>query len=153
MSKKVTITLTVQAHSLYTLINPSQAEVELQCTLSDDNSGTTTNGIENFTSQVYIDNDVNWEGKTASPNGEDKNYSIAITSIAYEANVNGDVDFFDENILPGNNGRNATVKYKIKNDNALNGKIDVYTINFSVYASANDSKPFHIDPKLQANPK
>ncbi|WMI67344.1 hypothetical protein [Mangrovimonas sp. YM274] len=153
MSKKVTITLTVQASALYGLDDPTKTEVESKCELTDDNSGTSSNGIEDFTSQVYVDHDVKWEGEVKYPDGVDKDYSIAIYSIDYNSNVNNNVNFFDESIISGGNSRNATVKKKVKDDSSLVNKIDDYTINFRIFKTADDYKAFSVDPKLQANPK
>lgn len=144
MGKKVTITLNVNASALYALVNPTQSQIDNCCSLSDDNAGSSPNQkIEDFESTVYINNDVKWQGETV-----DSGYSVAITSIVYEPNVNNDVDFFDSPTINGTGGRTGNVTAKVKNDPNLLNKLDVYTINFSVYASGNNSKPFHIDPKL-----
>ena len=79
MSKKVTITLTVNASALYALVNPTQDQIDINCSLSDDNGGSSPDGkIEDFQSNVYINQDVRWQGATNDPG-----YSVAITSIVY----------------------------------------------------------------------
>ena len=144
MGKKVTITLTVNASALWALTNPNQTQIDAECSLSDDNSGSSSSNIENFESEVYINNDVKWQGET-----NDSGYSVAITSIVYEAGVNNDVNFFDNTTINGTGGRTGNVTAKVKNDSNLLNKLDVYTINFSIYNSGNSSKPFSIDPKLK----
>lgn len=147
MSKKVVIALTVQANSLYEMNNPSQTDVEIKCSLSDDNSGSASNGtLEDFLSQVYINQDVKWKGLT-----NDQGYSVAIDSIVYEPE-SSDVNFFDTSTILGTKGRSGSVTAKVKNDSNLVHKLDKYTINFSVYANGDSSKSFQIDPKLAANP-
>ena len=150
MGKKVEITLTVDAATLFGLSNPSQSQVDAECSISDDNSGNSPTGKnEDFTSQVYLNNDVKWKGMTS-----DQGYSVAIDSIVYESESSNpnDVDFFDVTTINGSGGRSGNATAKVKNDNLLNGKIDEYTINFSVYNQQGTSKSFSIDPKLAANP-
>ena len=144
MAKKVTITLSVNASILYALASPTQAQIDNESSLSDDNAGNSPNQqIENFTSNVYVNNDVKWQGETV-----DSGYSVAITSIVYEA-TGTDVNFFDSTTIDGTGGRTGNVTAKVKNDSGLVNKLDVYTINFRVYASGNNYKSFSIDPKLQ----
>ena len=147
MGKKVEITLNVQASSLYGMSNPSQSDIDGKCSLSDDNSGSSPNGtLEDFLSNVYINQDVKWKGLTV-----DQGYSVAIDSIVYERQSN-DVNFFDTTTIGGTGGRSGNVTAKVKNDPSLANQIDNYTINFSVYDDGNSSKSFSIDPKLAANP-
>ncbi|MNF72090.1 hypothetical protein D3C85_746530 [compost metagenome] len=147
MGKKVEITLNVQASSLYGMSNPSQSDIDGKCSLSDDNSGSSPNGtLEDFLSNVYINQDVKWKGLTV-----DQGYSVAIDSIVYERQSN-DVNFFDTTTIGGTGGRSGNVTAKVKNDSSLVNQIDQYTINFSVYDDGNSSKSFSIDPKLAANP-
>lgn len=147
MGKKVEITLNVQASSLYGMSNPSQSDIDGKCSLSDDNSGSSPNGtLEDFLSNVYINQDVKWKGLTV-----DQGYSVAIDSIVYERQSN-DVNFFDTTTIGGTGGRSGNVTAKVKNDPGLVNQIDQYTINFSVYDDGNSSKSFSIDPKLAANP-
>lgn len=147
MGKKVEITLNVQASSLYGMSNPSQSDIDGKCSLSDDNSGSSPNGtLEDFLSNVYINQDVKWKGLAV-----DLGYSVAIDSIVYERQSN-DVNFFDTTTIGGTGGRSGNVTAKVKNDSSLVNQIDQYTINFSVYNDGNSSKSFSIDPKLAANP-
>lgn len=147
MGKKVEITLNVQASSLYGMSNPSQSDIDGKCSLSDDNSGSSPNGtLEDFLSNVYINQDVKWKGLTV-----DQGYSVAIDSIVYERQSN-DVNFFDTTTIGGTGGRSGNVTAKVKNDSSLVNQVDQYTINFSVYDDGNSSKSFSIDPKLAANP-
>lgn len=147
MGKKVVIALTVQASSLYAMNNPSQTDIEINCSLSDDNSGSFSNGtLEDFLSKVYINQDVKWKGLT-----NDQGYSVAINSIVYEPE-SSDVNFFDNSTLHCTGGRSVNVTSKVKNDSNLVHKLDKYIINFSVYPNGDPSKSFQIDPKLAANP-
>ena len=147
MGKKVEIVLTVQASSLYTMNNPSPTDIDLKCSLSDDNSGSSSNGtLMDFLSQVYINQDVKWKGLT-----NDQGYSVAIDSIVFESEPN-DVNFFDTLTIHGTGGRSGNATAKVKNDSNLIHKRDKYTLNFSIYTDGNSSKSFQIDPKLAANP-
>jgi len=145
MPKPVVITLTVQAETLYNKVNPTQAEIDACCSLSDNNGGTGS-PIEEFTSPVFINNNVRWVGATS-----DQGWTIAIDSIVYEPDTT-DVDFFDSTTISGSGGRSGNVNANVKNDPALIGNHDQYKINFSVYKSPNEHKPFPIDPKLRVNP-
>lgn len=147
MAKPVVITLTVQTNNLYGMNTPSQTQVDGCCTLSDDNSGSSSNGtLEDFQSNVFINNNVRWVGVSS-----DSGYSVAIDSIVYEPESN-DVNFFDNSTINGTGGRSGNVSANVKNDPNLVNKLDIYTINFSVYNSGNSSKAFSIDPKLAINP-
>ena len=84
MAKKVTITLTVNASILYQIENPSNAEVDGNCSILDDNHGTSYNGtIAEFKSEVYLGHDVVWTGRTKGPEGIDSGYSVSIGSHAW----------------------------------------------------------------------
>lgn len=146
MAKPVVITLNVQASRLYGIQNPTQADVDNCCSLNDDNNGNSPNGtIENFTSIVYINNNVKWNGAS-----NDQGYTVAITSIVYEPDST-DVNFFDWQTLNGSGGRSGNVNANVRNDNNLLNQHDVYTINFRVYSSGTDFKSYSIDPKLAIN--
>lgn len=148
MGKKVNITLTVSASALYNA-NPqptTPSQLNPYCSLSDDNNGSSSDGTpENFQSNVYINNDVKWDGNT-----NDSGYSIAIESVSYES-VNNDTNFFPTIILGGTGGRNGTVTSKVNNNQSLAGKLDVYQITFRVYAQGNNYLTYSIDPKLSGN--
>ncbi|TDE07197.1 hypothetical protein [Flavobacterium sandaracinum] len=147
MGKKVEIALTVQASSLYAMSNPSQQDIDTACSLSDDNSGRSSNGtLKDFLSNVYLNQDVKWIGIST-----DRGFSVAIDSIFNEPETR-DVNFFDVETIYGTGGRSGNATAKVKNDSNLVHKHDKYTITFSVYADGNSSKSFHIDPKLAANP-
>ncbi|MET0759583.1 MAG: hypothetical protein ABWZ56_04130 [Flavobacterium sp.] len=147
MAKPVVITLTVQAATLYGMNAPSQSQVDGCCTLSDDNSGSSSNGTpEDFKSYVFINNNVKWVGVSS-----DSGYSVAIDSIVYESRSN-DVNFFDNVTINGTGGRSGNASANVKNDPNLVNQLDIYTINFSVYNSGNLFKMFSIDPKLAINP-
>ncbi|PWA09164.1 hypothetical protein [Flavobacterium laiguense] len=149
MSKNVEIKLIVDASSLYAMKDPTQKEVENACKLEDNNNGNSPNGtIDDFTSQVYLDKEVKWKGKT-----KDNGYSIAIDCITYEPKTKdpNDEDFFDETVINGSGGKNGEVNAKVKNNKKLIGKIDVYSINFSSHNHDSSSYSFHIDPKLLGN--
>ena len=150
MAKPVVITLTVQANSLYGMNQPTQSDIDSKCSITDDNFGSSPNGgtIENFLSNVYINQNVKWIGNT-----NDQGYSVSIDSIVYEP-LSNDVNFFDNGTIYGSGGRSGNVNANIKNDQNLANQLDVYTINFSVYNSSNNGTPksFSIDPKLAANP-
>ena len=147
MAKPVVITLTVQTAVLYVMSAPSQYQVDSCCTLSDDNSGSSPNGtLEDFKSNVFINNNVRWVGVS-----NDSGYSVAIDSLVYESKSN-DVNFFDNATINGTGGRSGNASANVKNDPNLVNELDIYTINFSVYNSGNLHKSFSIDPKLAINP-
>lgn len=147
MAKPVVITLTVQAADLYAMNSPLQAQIDGCCTLSDDNSGSSANGtLEDFQSSVFLNNNVRWNGVSS-----DQGYSVAIDSIVYEIKPD-DANFFESGTITGSGGRTGNASAKVKDDTDLKNKIDVYTINFSVFDSGTSFKAFHIDPKLAINP-
>lgn len=147
MAKPVVITLTVQTANLYGMNAPSKTQVDSCCTLSDDNSGSSSNGtLEDFKSYVFINNNVRWVGVS-----RDAGYSVAIDSIDYESKSN-DVNFFDSGTINGSGGRSGNASANVKNDPNLVNHLDIYNINFSVYNSGNSFKTFSIDPKLAINP-
>ena len=151
MGNKLKITLTVaNASGLYALAQPVlQTVLESFCVLSDDNFGSSPNGggIEQFESTASIDKDVTWQGETSS-----QGYTVAIDTIVYEPNQD-DVNFFDSTQIPppprGPVSRNENVTAKVKNDDSLKGKLDVYTINFRIYQSPTQWKAYSIDPRLK----
>lgn len=142
----VTITLNVQANTLWNIPNPTQAQIDGCCSLSDDNNGNSPNGtIEDFTSQVNVNQNVRWVGVSA-----DNGYTVAINSISYE-NDGTDVDIFNNPIIGGSGGRSGNVNANVQNNNSLVGLHDDYTISFSIYDTPTNSKTYPIDPKLQVN--
>ena len=157
----IKITLTVEAASLYGAnLSPNvpSTTIDNACTLKDDNpndpGSSPTGKIEDFTSQVYIDNNVTWVGEVKDKNGVDKGYSVAIDSIVYEPK-DDDKNFFSDTTINGSGGRSGNVIAKVNKDNSLIGKLDIYRINFSIYppgsGNSNARGPFPIDPKLQGN--
>ena len=143
----VKITLNVQANALWNMTNPTQAQIDSCCSLSDDNNGNSPNGtLEDFTSQVNVNKNVKWVGAT-----NDRGYTVAINSISYEAEGD-DVNIFANDTIYGSGGRSGNVNANVKNDNSLVGLHDDYLISFSIYDTPTDSKTFTIDPKLQVNP-
>lgn len=153
MGQKVNIDLTVDAHTLYGMENPTTAQIEACCSISDDSPDdpTQTGNIENYTTTVYIDNDVEWNAVLKDKNGADKGYKVGISQIEFEANANdpNDVSFF----VPDNFGKDANgkVKNKVKNDSNLINKHEQYKIRFFVENSDGVKKPFPLDPKLKGH--
>lgn len=147
MGKPVFITLTVQANALYAIDYPTGPQVDNCSTLSDDNNGSSGNGvIDNFQSNVYANNTVTWSGVTADPNGVDRGYNIAITQISNNSS------FFPGNPLTGTPGRSGNVSATANGNIA--GQNDTYTIYFTIYPPGNGtpkSAGLTIDPKLQGN--
>ena len=156
MAKKVTITLEVNASSLYPIESPSNAEVEGSCSIHDNNKGSSKNGtVEDFISNVYINRDVRWQGSTKNPNGADEGYTVSIDAIMYipEGDSKKERNFFNFNMISGNGGRLGRVTAKVKNDKKLVNKTDVYRIYFSIHPREQGGliKSYHIDPKLNGN--
>lgn len=154
--RPVIITLTVQAKSLSEATEPPIIIIDDYCSIFDDTPGRPpyTGTREDFTSDVYIGNRVTWRGVTADPNGVDRGYSVAIQSIVYEPKADdpNDVSFFPSP-LAGQPGRTGDATTLINNDAALDGKHDIYTINFLIYAPGNNTPfgPYPIDPKLRGH--
>ncbi|MGB5668262.1 MAG: hypothetical protein WBM53_15610 [Maribacter sp.] len=149
---KVTITLIVQAESLYKLSAPEPPAINNKCRLKDNKKESPPDSpLGSFETDVYIDQDVKWEGATNDPNGVDKGYSVEIDNIVYVPTGN-DKDFFNRNIVCGKNGN---VLVKVKNDPNLVNQIDTYTINFSIVhpqGSQGVPKYYKIDPIIRGNP-
>lgn len=158
--RPVIITLTVSAKSLADAtvppLIPTSAVIDANCSIFDDKPGRPpyTGTREDFSSDVYIGNRVTWKGVTADHNGVDSGYSIAIQSIVYEPKAGdpNDVSFFPSP-LAGGNGRSADATTLITDNAALDGKHDIYTVNFLIYAPGNNTPfgPYPIDPKLRGN--
>ncbi len=158
--RPVIITLTVSAKSLADAtvppLIPTSTVIDANCSIFDDKPGRPpyTGPREDFTSDVYIGNRVTWRGVTADPNGIDSGYSIAIQSIVYEPKPDdpNDVSFFTSP-LTGQPGRTGDATTLITDDTALDGKHDIYTLNFFIYAPGNNTPfgPYPIDPKLRGN--
>ena len=146
MAKPVVITLNVQANTLFNMANPSQSDVDNCCSITDNNGGSSNGGgIESYTTPVFINFNVMWNGAT-----NDQGYSVAISSIVYEPD-SSDKNFFDNNTLTGSGGRSGNVNANVRNDNSLMNQHDDYAIYFKVYNSGNSYKSFSIDPKIQVN--
>ena len=119
MGKKVVIALTVQASSLYAMSNPSQKDIDSTCSLSDDNSGRSSNGtLKDFLSNVYLNQDVRWIGLT-----NDNGYSVAIDSIFNEPESR-DMDFFDVTTIYGSGGRSPVSSFAIRHDVVATNSVD-----------------------------
>jgi hypothetical protein len=149
MGKNVQIVLTVDASSLYHMKNPSQDEIHDNCSLSDDNDGSSETGkITDFLSNVYIAQNVEWTGESKDPG-----YDVAIDSIVYDFDLNdpSDIYFLDDDItIAGSGARKGKVVATVKDQAEIAEKNNVYKINFSIYHH-NQSKQYLIDPKLKAN--
>lgn len=152
METKLTITLSVEASKLYNMTNPSQTDIENNSTFFDSNGQTSKPGeIKNFESKVYVDQDVWWEGETKDKENQDKEYSVAILSIVYKAGDDSE-NFFNTTAICGNGGPNGKVKAKVKKNDYLKGKTNIYSINFSIYPPGDaPMKSYFIDPKLKVN--
>jgi hypothetical protein len=152
----VKITLEVKAKQLYeylqTVIPPLEPDhniVDGFCKLYDDNNGKTEKSkIVDFVSDVYLNKNVKWEGKS-----KDKGYTISIDSIVYHPKKKApdDVDFFYDAVIKGSEGPDSIVKARVKEDLRLINKEDIYTIYCSVYQKLGHREKFHIDPKLRGN--
>lgn len=147
MAKPVTITMTIQASSLFEMSNPTQAQVDSCCSLSDNNKGTSPDGtLENFTSFVFLNEFLSCFGIS-----KDSNYTISIDSIVYKPKSNS-VNFFDSATIKGSGGSSGNVMAKVRDDKYLIGKTYLYNVHFSIHSTNSSSKSFSIDPKLQVNP-
>lgn len=145
MGKPVTISLIVEANTLFNMTYPIQAEIDKKVKMNDDNLGCAPGGnIKDFQSAVFIDQNVKWDGKTKYPDELDAGYKVNIESIERKNGIN----FFETECLPGTGGK---VTAKVKNDSKLDGEIYEYRINFSIHYPNVDSKNFMIDPKLSGN--
>lgn len=149
---KVTITLIVEAENLYKMTNPTPDDINAKCRLKDNKKQSSPGSpLGSFETDVYLDKEVVWEGKTNDPNGVDKNYTVDIDNIVYDP-INNDKNFFNRSIVCGKNG---VVSVKVKDNPNLVNQIDVYTINFSIiYPKGSQGVPkyYQIDPRLKGNP-
>ena len=144
MTKPIFITLHVEASNLFEIENPTQEQIDKHCSFSDNNNGKSPNGtLEDFTTEVYIDNNVKWLGQTS-----DRGFTIDIDSISFKPK-GSEANFFNSDVLKGSGG---IVHADVLNDDRLKGKMYDYLISFSVTDSQNSSKSYGIDPKLQVNP-
>ncbi|MBT8307797.1 MAG: hypothetical protein KJN85_12730 [Maribacter sp.] len=150
MGKDVSITLIVNAETLYNITNPTPGDISTNCRFEGD-TRPPGSPLGSYETNVYLNKKVEWEGQTNDPNGVDKSYSVDIDNIVYEP-TGTDKNFFNRQIVCGKNG---IVSVKVKNDPNLVDQIDVYTINFSiVYPEGNQGVPkyYNIDPRLKGNP-
>jgi hypothetical protein len=142
MGKAVTITLTVEAFSLFTKDNPNTSRNGEILTLSDTNNGCAPGGkIENFQSDVYIGQEVIWDATCKYPKDDDHEYLVKIESISRK------IDFFGQTMT----GSDGIVRKRLSENPRLDGQIYEYTINFSVHNPKGVCKYFEIDPKMKAN--
>jgi len=154
MGRRVKIALNVEASRLYQMTNPTQEAIHERCYLSDDNDGFAPNGkIEDFISNVYLSQEVEWVGLT-----DDKWYSVAIDKIVYDLDLNDadnemcfDHNDADEYVIMGKGGNSGNVVATVKDRAYLVGKQNIYKIHFSVYYKE-ESKSYLIDPKVAINP-
>jgi len=154
MGRRVKIELNVEASRLFQMTNPSQADIHERCSLSDDNDGFTANGkIEDFLSNVYLSQEVEWVGIT-----DDKWYSISIDSIVYDLDLNNNDtemcfgnDKSDDYVIKGKGGISGNVVATVKDRESLIGKENIYKIHFTVHYKE-ESKSYLIDPKVAINP-
>ena len=146
----VKITLTVSAKYLYETANPTPADVEKLCLLSDDHNGNhfpnpddapATNG--NFISDVFKSKNVKWTGKSIDPS-----YVIRIDDFVVKSEeeppVESAVIDIDSKTTLG-----LSVAYKVK-DSISAGVAEDYTIEFTI-TKAGNSKSFSLDPKIRPN--
>lgn len=154
MGKRVKIQLNVEASRLFQMSHPTQDDIHERCYLSDDNDGLSATGkIQDFLSNIYLSQEVEWEGVT-----NDKWYSIAIDKIVYDLDATNDDfemcfgnDDSDDLMLIGKGGISGNVVATVKDRESLIGKQNVYKIHFSIhYKEA--SKSYIIDPKVEINP-
>lgn len=149
MSKNVQIVLTVDAHSLYQISNPSQEDINDYATLSDDNDGFTENGkVQDFLSNVYLGKSIEWVGVSTDPA-----YSVAIERIVYDFDLNDPNDkcFLEDDItIAGSGGCDSKVVATVKDQLEMAKTLNIYKIEFSLYYN-NTSKSYLVDPKLISN--
>ena len=149
MGKNVQIVLNVQASNLYNMVSATQDEIHDKCVLEDDNDGVAENGkVQDFLSNVYLGNNVEWVGATT-----DSGYSVAIDRIVYDFDLNDPNDkcFLEDDVtIAGSGGCHSKVVATIKDQIEMAKTLNIYKIEFSVHYN-NVSKSYLIDPKLQAN--
>ena len=154
MGKRVKIQLNVEASRLFQMSNPTQQDIHDRCYLSDDNGGFSESGnIQDFLSNVYLTQEVEWEGVT-----DDAWYSIAIDKVVYDLDASNDDfemcfgnDESDDFTIIGKGGASGNVVATVKDRESLIGKQNVYKIHFSVHYKE-ESKSYLIDPKVEINP-
>ena len=141
----VKITLTVSAKYLYETANPTPADVEKLCLLSDDHNGNhfpnpddapATNA--NFISDVFESKNVKWTGKSIDPS-----YVIRIDDFVPKSPPSNVIEISSKTTL------GLSVAYKVK-DSISAGVAEDYTIEFTI-TKAGNSKSFSLDPKIRPN--
>ena len=141
----VKIILTVSAKYLYETENPTPADVEKLCLLSDDHIGNhepnssndpATNA--NFISDVYRSKNVKWTGKSIDPS-----YVIKIDDFVPKSPPSNVIEISSKTTL------GLSVAYKVK-DSISPGVAEDYIIKFTITKSGS-SKPFSLDPKIRPN--
>lgn len=143
MKKAVVITLNIEASTLFKIDNPTPEQLDKYCSFTDNNNGKSPNGSnEEYTTEVYIGNSVQWLGFT-----KEADFKVEIESIAFKPE-RSDVNFFDTEIVKGSKG---TVTASVLNDDRLKGAMYSFLINFSIIHSSQKIKYFSIDPKLSIN--
>lgn len=140
-AKDVVITLNVKTATLTGIDCPTQVQLDNNCTLSDNNHGSTPNKPEQFQSTVYKDKKVKWKGHS-----EDSGFEVAITGIVYEG---GTQMFKNPPPFSGDGTNTSTIEQKLANNKGYEGKTEVYAIYFSVSTNLRTWGPYKIDPKLK----
>lgn len=146
------ILLAVKAKELFEAkASGKNTDLNDYCVLQDLDHNSKGRPLSHFTSEVYLNRNVKWEGSTA-----DSNYYISIEKIKYESNkpTNG-AKFFEKDPILGQKGSNESKHVSaLFSTPDLDNLLYVYTIHFTIYRGEiklEDFNNFEIDPKLCAN--
>lgn len=152
--KKMTIiNLEVKAMALYTdPDNFKRPFVLNQCTIRDNdinNKPKSGQNIKNFQSIAHLDECVIWS-ISVDLDPVNIGYIPRIEQIQIKNSNPNNTNIFNPSIIPGNS--NGQARDKVKNDQALVGKVYHYNIWFSIEPPGGGNKIyFQIDPKIEAN--
>ena len=116
------------------------------CVLEDEEHSSKGWPLSHFTSEVFINKEVKWEGIAA-----DHGYSVSIEKIEFQDNPACYKNFFNSSIIEEQGpGVEKEVAANVKNDPGLVHWLYNYFIYFRINGPKGD-KDYVIDPKLCGN--
>jgi len=146
----VDLLLTVKASELFAIRNPNQREIAEFTELSDGKDtcpfGTSK---EDFTTEVFLNHDVNWKAIVFDPQGADKDFEVKVTAYNYK-DASNSRRFFSQDRIGRSNGK---VRGRVLNDQNLKGTEDTYGIEFEIIHERLGTKTIDMDPKLKVKPQ
>jgi hypothetical protein len=146
----VVILLTVKASNLFAISNPSQSDIAKFTQLFD---GIVTSPFGeskvNYTTEVFLNHDVDWKATVFDPQGADKNFEVKVTAYKHK-NEPTSKRFFSQDRIGRSNGK---VEGRILDDPNLRDTNDIYGIEFDISHERLGTKKISMDPKLKIKPQ